>query len=100
MGMEMEFDDNALASRGRAYRLRNYMNVFKQEGVWVTSVLPITNTTIQCIRYASREMPMIARSTTSSQHSSPPAHCAANTLPIWPWIDYSIVMRSLSKRES
>lgn len=34
MHMELEFDDNALSSRGRAYRLRNYMRIFKQYGIW------------------------------------------------------------------
>ena len=34
MHMELEFDDNALSSRGKAYRLKNYMNAFKQYGIW------------------------------------------------------------------
>lgn len=34
MGMEMEFDDNALASFGRGYKLRNYMDAFRRHGVW------------------------------------------------------------------
>ncbi len=34
MDMEMEFDDNALASRGRAYRLRNYMDAFRRNSIW------------------------------------------------------------------
>lgn len=34
MGMEVEFDGNAQASYGRAYRLRDYMNEFKKYGVW------------------------------------------------------------------
>ena len=52
MGMEMEFDDNALASRGRAYRLRNYMNVFKQEGVWANKRLAYYqhNNTVHTLR--------------------------------------------------
>ncbi len=34
MHMELEFDDNALSSRGKAYRLRNYMKTFKEQGIW------------------------------------------------------------------
>ena len=34
MGMEMEFDDNALASNGRGYKLRNYMQAFRNYKVW------------------------------------------------------------------
>ena len=34
MHMELEFDDNALNSRGKAYRLKNYMNAFKKHGIW------------------------------------------------------------------
>jgi hypothetical protein len=34
INMEIEFDDNALDSRGKAYRLRNYMSVFKEYGIW------------------------------------------------------------------
>jgi len=34
MGMEMEFDGNAMASNGRGYRLQNYMQAFKKYGVW------------------------------------------------------------------
>ncbi|KAA6351755.1 hypothetical protein EZS27_000880 [termite gut metagenome] len=34
MNMELEFDDNALASRGKSYRLRNYMDVFKEYRIW------------------------------------------------------------------
>lgn len=34
MAMEMEFDDNALASNGRAYKLRDYMDAFRRYGVW------------------------------------------------------------------
>lgn len=34
MNMEMEFDDNALTSRGKAYKLRNYMEKFKEYGIW------------------------------------------------------------------
>ena len=32
MHMELEFDDNALNSRGKAYRLKNYMSAFKKHG--------------------------------------------------------------------
>ena len=34
MQLELEFDDNALNSRGMAYRLRNYMSAFRRHGVW------------------------------------------------------------------
>lgn len=34
MNMELEFDDNALSSRGKAYRLKNYMQAFKKHGIW------------------------------------------------------------------
>lgn len=34
MNMELEFDDDALESRGRAYKLRDYMQVFKDRGIW------------------------------------------------------------------
>ncbi|MDE5608108.1 MAG: DUF4855 domain-containing protein [Muribaculaceae bacterium] len=34
MAMEMEFDDNALARNGRAYKLRNYMDAFRRYKVW------------------------------------------------------------------
>lgn len=34
MNMEIEFDDDALSSRGKANRLTNYMNVFKEYGIW------------------------------------------------------------------
>lgn len=33
MAMEMEFDDNALARNGRAYKLRNYMDAFRRHNV-------------------------------------------------------------------
>ncbi len=36
MDMELEFDENALASNGRAYRLRDYMDAFKSKGVWAS----------------------------------------------------------------
>lgn len=36
MDMELEFDENALACNGRAYKLRDYMDVFKSKGVWAT----------------------------------------------------------------
>ena len=39
MGMEIEFDGNALEKNGRGYRLTNYMNAFKKYGVWKS--LPI-----------------------------------------------------------
>ncbi len=34
MGMEIEFDGNALESYGRGYKLRNYMEYFKRYGIW------------------------------------------------------------------
>lgn len=34
MAMEMEFDDNALARNGRAYKLQNYMDAFRRHRVW------------------------------------------------------------------
>lgn len=34
MQMELEFDENALDSRGSGYRLRNYMDAFKRHGIW------------------------------------------------------------------
>ena len=34
MHVELEFDDDALASRGYGYRLQNYMNKFKEYGFW------------------------------------------------------------------
>lgn len=34
MGMEVEFDGNAQANYGKAYRLRDYMSEFKKYGVW------------------------------------------------------------------
>ncbi len=34
MHMELEFDDNALKSRGRGYRLEDYMKAFKNNGIW------------------------------------------------------------------
>lgn len=37
MDMELEFDDNA--KWGRAYRLRDYMEVFKSRGIWETKRL-------------------------------------------------------------
>ena len=39
MGMEMEFDGNALEKYGRGYRLRNYMEYFKRYGIWKSSPL-------------------------------------------------------------
>ncbi len=36
MDMELEFDENALACNGRAYKLRDYMDVFKSKGVWAS----------------------------------------------------------------
>lgn len=39
MQMELEFDDNALASRGMAYRLRDYMEAFRRHGIWATKRL-------------------------------------------------------------
>lgn len=41
MGMEIEFDGNALegngANSGKGYKLRNYMDAFKRHGVWEKS---------------------------------------------------------------
>lgn len=34
MHLELEFDDNALESRGKAGRLRDYMSAFRRNGVW------------------------------------------------------------------
>ena len=34
MDMEIEFDDRALAKHGWGYRLENYMNAFKEYGIW------------------------------------------------------------------
>ncbi len=39
MGMEIEFDGNALEKNGRGYKLTDYMNKFKEYGVWKS--LPI-----------------------------------------------------------
>ncbi len=39
MGMEIEFDGNALESNGRGYKLRNYMDYFKRYGIWKSSPL-------------------------------------------------------------
>ncbi|MCM1178475.1 MAG: DUF4855 domain-containing protein [Clostridium sp.] len=36
MNLEMEFDDNVLAGKGKAGRLRNYMKAFKEYGAWDT----------------------------------------------------------------
>ncbi len=36
MGMEIEFDGNALEKNGRGYKLRNYMEYFKRYKVWDT----------------------------------------------------------------
>lgn len=36
MDMELEFDDNAMTRHGRAYKLRDYMEVFKAKGVWAS----------------------------------------------------------------
>ena len=32
--MEIEFDDRALAKNGWGYRLKDYMKVFKDYGIW------------------------------------------------------------------
>ena len=34
MSMEMEFDDRALAKNGWGYRMRDYIRIFDQHGVW------------------------------------------------------------------
>jgi hypothetical protein len=34
MDMELEFDEEVLAGKGKADRLRNYMAVFKEKGIW------------------------------------------------------------------
>ncbi len=39
MGMEIEFDGNALEKNGRGYKLRNYMEYFKRYGIWKSSPL-------------------------------------------------------------
>ncbi len=39
MGMEVEFDESALAERGRGSRLRDYMTVFRELGVWANCPL-------------------------------------------------------------
>lgn len=39
MGMEIEFDGNALDANGRAYRLRDYLELLKQKGIWEESLL-------------------------------------------------------------
>ncbi len=39
MGMEIEFDGNALEANGRGYKLRNYMDYFKRYGIWKSSPL-------------------------------------------------------------
>lgn len=55
MGMEMEFDDNALASRGKAYRLRNYMDAFKANKVWDNQRLAYYqhNNTVHTLKHSS-----------------------------------------------
>ena len=40
MHMELEFDDNALNSRGKAYRLKNY-ECIQKHGIWEKNALPI-----------------------------------------------------------
>ena len=39
MHLELEFDDNALESRGKAGRLRDYMSAFRRNGVWSDKTL-------------------------------------------------------------
>lgn len=55
MGMEMEFDDNALASNGRAYKLRNYMEAFRNAGIWDNSRLAYYqgNNTVYTLKMSS-----------------------------------------------
>ncbi len=37
MGMEIEFDGNALEANGKGYKLENYMKAFKKYGIWESS---------------------------------------------------------------
>lgn len=39
MDMELEFDNNALNSNGKAYRLVDYLDAYKQYGIWVNKSL-------------------------------------------------------------
>ena len=60
MGMEMEFDDNALASFGtncRAYKLRNYMKAFRRHKVWDNCRLAYYqgNNTVHSLKTSTRE---------------------------------------------
>lgn len=55
MAMEMEFDDNALARNGRAYKLRNYMDAFRRYQVDATRPLAYYqgNNTVHSLRVSS-----------------------------------------------
>lgn len=57
MAMEMEFDDNALASLGRGYKLRDYMNAFRAYKVWDKQPIAYYqgNNTVHSLRMSTNE---------------------------------------------
>lgn len=56
MGLELEFDNNALKSYGKAYKLRDYMRVFKELGVWEKSRLAYYqgSWSLRALKYSSQ----------------------------------------------
>lgn len=57
MGMEVEFDDLALAKNGRGDRLRDYLTAFRESGVWATSPLAYYQSTQTLRRLKHSENP-------------------------------------------
>lgn len=57
MGLELEFDNNALKSYGKAYKLRDYMRVFKECGVWENSRLAYYqgSWSLRALKYSSEQ---------------------------------------------
>lgn len=56
MGLELEFDNNALKNYGKAYKLRDYMRVFKECGVWEKSRLAYYqgSWSLRALKYSSQ----------------------------------------------
>ena len=55
MGMEIEFDDDAMSTGGKASRLREYMETFKEYGIWDGYPLSYyqNNQSLRYLKYSS-----------------------------------------------
>lgn len=58
MNLELEFDDNALHARGMGYRLQNYMQAFRKNGVWANNRIAYYQggSSLRSLKYSSDEV--------------------------------------------